>query len=776
MRDLIAQRTFWAWGGRPAGIKGEKMASDIGAYGGHDQTATFGVYSPVVGGFYFGKTLAGIARVLRGAGHNVVAVQTFAADLDRGRFPESATIDTIPGSDTFDGFIVVTSALDATALRGLYDTGKPVVLVGAARQGLPIPTATPDNVGAVRSAVDHLVSHGHREIGFVGNLHQFDVRERYAAYREALRSHGITVDDAWVFKAHDNQETAGVVAGQHFIQRGQPTTATLAATDRNAVGFVKALRQAGLRLPTEHAVIGFDRSESGARLRPRLTTIDPHHDRVGELAAHLLLKQFAGESVTAREHISDATLITRESCGCVEVLPDRSTVSQDAGEYSFASADLALTARHVFAGPAHTTGANALHVGTWTSAMMEIITAATTRAVIPNTAVLTRVADATTALNPQPEALEALLTVLRATEVEARSTLDVTCRAQQNALTATMTRLTAALTKGCTRALLNRSGALEQMLAHQYEIDIALMRFHVSDPRTLSWLPTTFRGGAVLALWERDAHGTSTGKLVIAGTRDVGSTGARLLGESMAAAAFPPSVVTKTVGNSKSDILFVVPVTFAGSDWGYLAVSGLADTRATSARDRFNHWAAMLAVALDHEQAHRQLSDEAESLQLMLARKTEATSQLLEAEERYAIAAAVNQDGMWDWDVITGKVYYSPSWRQTMGLAEGETASSLDTWTSRVHPEDRPAMQMAIAQQLAGLDEPFHLSQRVRDASGCYRHVVVRGLTLVNDAGVPARIIGALTVVHPTFDDENRNGGVEQDTLGRGTQNEFADR
>lgn len=86
---------------------------------------------------------------------------------------------------------------------------------------------------------------------------------------------------------------------------------------------------------------------------------------------------------------------------------------------------------------------------------------------------------------------------------------------------------------------MNRSGALEQMLAHQYEIDIALMRFHVSDPRTLSWLPTTFRGGAVLALWERDAHGTSTGKLVIAGTRDVGSTGARLLGESMAAAAFP---------------------------------------------------------------------------------------------------------------------------------------------------------------------------------------------------------------------------------------------
>ncbi|WP_051196619.1 substrate-binding domain-containing protein [Jonesia quinghaiensis] len=752
------------------------MAGDRGTGGGHDGTATFGVYSPVVGGFYFGKTLAGIARVLRAAGHNVVAVQTFAADLDRGRFPESATIDTIPGSDCFDGFIIITSALEPGALQSLSRTGKPLILIGAPRDNLAVPSATPDNTGGIRAAVDHLVSHGHRDIGFVGNLQQHDVRERYSAYREALAQRGLSVVDDWVFKAHDNQEIAGLVAGQHYLQRGRPTTATIAATDRNAIGFVKALRQAGMSLPAEHAVIGFDRSESGARLRPRLTTVDPHHDRVGELAARILLRQYAGETIATREHISESTLITRESCGCVESLPDRTMVGSQPHEGASASTQLAETARHVFNGPAAPGHPTTLHVGTWTSAMLEIISAAAMRAVIPNTAVLTRIADATTALHPQPEALESLLTALRAAEIETRATLDATCKAQLNALTVTMTRLTSAVTKGCTRALMNRSGSLEQMLSHQYEIDIALMRVAVSDPRTLSWLPATFKGGAVLAMWDRDGRGTSTGKLSIAGTRDVGSTGARLLGESMVAACFPPAVVTRAVGNTRSDILFVIPVTFAGSDWGYLAVSGVADTRSTSARDRFNHWAAMLAVALDHEQSTRTLREHTASLQQLLTRKSEVASQLLESEERHAIAAAVHQDGMWDWDVITGKVYYSPSWRQTIGVAEHESGASLETWTSRVHPEDRPAMQMAIAQQLAGLNEPFHLTQRVRDASGCYRHVAVRALTLLNDAGVPARIIGALSLVQSTFDDQDGDGGVEQDTLSRRSQDELADR
>ena len=89
------------------------------------------------------------------------------------------------------------------------------------------------------------------------------MRERFAAYRATLAEHGIEAPDAWIFEASDNHEQGGADAAARMLARGTPTTAVVAATDRNAIGFQRALRAAGLVLPRDQAVIGFDHADSG---------------------------------------------------------------------------------------------------------------------------------------------------------------------------------------------------------------------------------------------------------------------------------------------------------------------------------------------------------------------------------------------------------------------------------------------------------------------------------------------------------------------------------
>ena len=249
-----------------------------------------GVLSPVVGGYYFGRVLAGIARTVRPDGHRVVAVQTYPADLEREQFPDRPPGTAAVSLGQLDGVIVITSAVNEATLLRIEDDGTPVVLVSQRATCIDAPVVTPDNEGGTRAAVEHLIAHGHREIGFLGSLRQADIVERHEAYLATLLAHGITPRPEWLYRTADNQEASAATVAQALVGGpGLSTTATVAATDRNAIGFSRVLRAQGLALPGDQAIVGFDHSEAGARVRPRLASVDPHHDQVGELAVSLLL-------------------------------------------------------------------------------------------------------------------------------------------------------------------------------------------------------------------------------------------------------------------------------------------------------------------------------------------------------------------------------------------------------------------------------------------------------------------------------------------------------
>lgn len=707
---------------------------------------TIGVLSPVVGGFYFGALIAGVSRAARGAGHRVVAVQTYPAGLDRERYPDESVLDTPVALGAVDGLVIIGKALTAERLADVRQWGVPVVLISEDPAHPDDPVVVPDNVGGVRAAVEHLLWHGHTAIGFVGNLGQRDMRERYAAYRTTLAEHGIEVADSWWYEATDNQEQGGADAAGRMVQAGTPTTAIIAATDRNAVGFQRALRSHGLVLPRDQAVVAFDHADSGARVSPRLSTVDAHFGRVGEQAVNLLLARMRGEDVAPGEHRVASSLVVRESCGCTDVT-SAALATPDGADGSDLLRRLADSA---FAGPAGS--ATSRRSGTdareaWWRAALEPVDVAAERGVQPAPAALGRLSDLTAALQPHPEALEQVLAVLRSIEARRVAALPEARAAHAPAVRRAVTDVLLAVTKGCTRAMLARSGQLERTIVDQYEVDMDLLRGDGASPRALGWLPRGVRGHACLGLWVGTDRGPGDREMEIVGVHDTSGTLSRLVGVRTTSSQFPPPALTRAGTVGSNELTFVVPVTFGGSDWGLLAIDGVVETRATQPRDRFNHWAALLAVALDQERLLASLREQRKALEHAAARERALADTVRESEERYALASMAAHDGTWDWDVSAGTVYYSPRWKQTLGYADDVIGDQPSEWLERVHPADRDELSAAIAAQLAGAGTPLELEHRVRTQSGDYRWMMCRAVTVLDDAGCPARLVGTLVDV-----------------------------
>lgn len=715
--------------------------------GGTTARKTIGVLSPVVGGFYFGALIAGISRAARRAGHSVVAVQTYPAGLDRERYPDEPLLEVPVALDAVDGIIVIVKAVRHDRLASVQEWGRPVVMISEDQTSVPTPLVVPDNAGGVYAALQHLVEHGHTRIGFIGSPLQRDIRERYDAYRTALAEHGIK--PGRFYETVDNHEQGGSEAAARLLADGLPTTATIAATDRNAVGFIRALRAAGLVLPRDQAVIGFDRTETGARLVPRLSTVDPHNDRVGGLAVKLLLARLRGEEVAAGEYRAPSTLVIRESCGCGESTAQPDADTDDPLFETYGSTPARSRLRRLsdtgFGGQSAAIGS--FRSGddearrSWLHAVVAPITAAAERDSVPAAVSLGRLADLTSARRPYPEALEQFVAAIRDLETELMNTLPPGSD-RLPTLRRVTTDILLALTKGCTRPMLARSGYLERTIADQYEVDMDLLRGKGPSPRALTWLPQAGRGAACLGLWV--GHSPGDREVEIVGVNDTSGMLSRLVGTRTPASQFPPAALTRAGSIGSSDLTLVLPVTFGGSDWGLLAIDGTVDTRMTSGRDKYNHWAALLAVALDQERLMSSLRDKRLALEEAAARERALADTIRASEERYALASMAAQDGTWDWDVSAGTVYYSPRWKQTLGYGEEQIGSSPTEWLDRVHPDDRSELSAAIAAQLGGARTPLELEHRVQTSSGDYRWMMCRAVTVLDDAGCPARLVGAL--------------------------------
>jgi len=115
---------------------------------------------------------------------------------------------------------------------------------------------------------------------------------------------------------------------------------------------------------------------------------------------------------------------------------------------------------------------------------------------------------------------------------------------------------------------------------------------------------------------------------------------------------------------------------------------------------------------------------------------------LRHSEERYALAALGANDGLWDWDIKSGNAYLSRRWKQMLGLDE-HIGSNAAEWFDRIHADDRPEFDLALAAHLDGRTAYFEHEHRILHADGTYRWVLSRGVAVRSEHGEPSRMAGS---------------------------------
>lgn len=202
--------------------------------------------------------------------------------------------------------IVVGTVIEHEALS----SGIPTVYASAAPSpGSGYSSVRMDDVSGIALVLDHLQGLGHAQIAFTGGQGSAVAKSRETAYIEAMRSRGLVprVQSAG-FSEHD-----GYTAAQQLLRSSTPPTAIVSVNDISAIGVLAAADEAGVRVPDQLAVVGFDNISLSGLERISLTSVDPQNQLIGRLSAQAVFDILADPEAPRRENLITPSLVVRRS-------------------------------------------------------------------------------------------------------------------------------------------------------------------------------------------------------------------------------------------------------------------------------------------------------------------------------------------------------------------------------------------------------------------------------------------------------------------------------
>jgi LacI family transcriptional regulator len=275
------------------------------------RTGTLSVIVPDVANPFFTAVVRAAEEVARRADYHVILCDT-RADLS----VERDVIEELIAHRVEGVVIAPVSDRSATHLRRLAEFGVPFVLIDRTVPGVDCDVVLGDSSGGARRLVEHLISLGHRRIGFIVESDDVSTaRDRRRGYEAALNAAGIPLDPALI--AHAAPDPSGGSAGMaRLLELEERPTAVFTVNNLVALGAIEAVRAAGLDVPDNVALVCFDDIEFASRLYPFLTAMEQPAQTFGTLGTQLLLERIEGRGPDRRhEVVLPGEFIIRKSCG-----------------------------------------------------------------------------------------------------------------------------------------------------------------------------------------------------------------------------------------------------------------------------------------------------------------------------------------------------------------------------------------------------------------------------------------------------------------------------
>ena len=269
------------------------------------RTDTVGALLPDLFGEYFSELIRGIDQAARARGLHLL-VSSSHGDADEA----AAAMRAMNGR--VDGLIVMSPHADANFLQHNLPGSLPAVLLNTGAELAGHARFVVDNFGGAQAMTRHLAASGRKRIAFIGGPQgNHEAQERLRGYRAGLKS---GMKEA-VFEG-DFTEEAGWSAGRRIAQTKPRPDAVFAANDMMAVGCLAALREAGLRVPEDVALGGFDDIPIARHITPALSTIRVPIAALGAAALDTLVKAVeAPQSQATHTEVMPVELVVRRSCG-----------------------------------------------------------------------------------------------------------------------------------------------------------------------------------------------------------------------------------------------------------------------------------------------------------------------------------------------------------------------------------------------------------------------------------------------------------------------------
>ena len=266
-----------------------------------------GLIVPDMDHTYAVEVIKAAGRAITDTHYDLVAMATGSTSLEDRRRWEQQQVSRLNGVLT-DGVVVVVPSGSA------YRTHYPLVALDPSPETADYPSVIADNYMGGLQAMRHLIGLGHRRIGYIGGI---EIREsavqRKQAWHDALAEAGIPIAKE-LAQPGDFARGSGAAAMRYFLALAQPPTAVFAANDEIAFGVMEVARSAGLVIPKDLSLVGFDNVPEAASTHPGLTTVDQGIEESVRAAFRMLIDLIDGRAPEHHRVIIPTRLIVRESC------------------------------------------------------------------------------------------------------------------------------------------------------------------------------------------------------------------------------------------------------------------------------------------------------------------------------------------------------------------------------------------------------------------------------------------------------------------------------